>query len=309
MGYDARRNPYGLEAMLKRSLVLATACLLAACATLTVDLPAITDAPSGSHDSGRVVWHDLITTTPEASRKFYGELFGWTFEKPGVVLGFGGDDSYMLIRHNGQLIGGMFDATELDADENVSQWVTILSTDDVDAAVARAETAGAEVTTPPTQLASRGRLAVLRDPEGALFALLTAKGGDPAPAEPVLDGFLWSEVWTSDVGTTTQFYEDVLGVSRDAREIPGMDDSYMLLMGGGEPRAGVLDNPFENERPVWVNYLRVADPAAVTARVEALGGRIIIDAQPRDIGGKVAFIAGPSGAGIALQTWPLEANP
>jgi hypothetical protein len=55
---------------------------------------------------------------------------------------------------------------------------------------------------------------------------------------------------------------------------------------------------------VWVSYLRVESPAAITARVAELGGRVIIEAGPRAIGGEVAFVAGPSGAGIALQTWP-----
>jgi len=295
--------------MPKKALALLFAALLAACAATTVDLPAITEAPRGEHDSGRVVWHDLLTTTPEATRRFYRELFGWTFERPGIDLGFGGDDSYLLIRHEGRLIGGMFDATQVDAEDNVSQWVTVLSTDDVDAAVARARAGGAEIVTPPTALATRGRIAVLRDPEGALFALLTARGGDPAEVDPVIDGFLWNEVWTSDVGSATSFYESVVGYERDERSLPGDDRSYMVLASGGAPRAGVLENPFAGERPVWVNYLRVADPAAITARVESLGGRIILDARPRDVGGTVAFIAGPSGAGIALQTWPLEKNP
>ena len=295
--------------MPKPITALLSALLLAACATSTVDLPPITEAPRGVHDAGRVVWHDLLTTTPEASRRFYGELFGWTFERPGIDLGFGGDDSYMLIRHEGRLIGGMFDATRLDADENVSQWVTVLSTGDVDAAVERARAGGAEIVTPPTALASRGRLAVLRDPEGALFALLTARGGDPADDRPRIDGFLWDEVWTGDVGRATAFYETVLGYERDERSLPDYEQNYMVLTSGNQPRAGVLRNPFDGERPVWVNYLRVTDPAAVTARVESLGGRIILDAQPRDIGGTVAFVAGPSGAGIALQTWPLEKNP
>ena len=82
------------------------AALLAGCSTLNVDLPAVTEAPTGQHDTGRVIWHDLLTTTPEESRRFYGELFGWTFEKPGISLGFGGGDAYMLIRHEGRLIGG-----------------------------------------------------------------------------------------------------------------------------------------------------------------------------------------------------------
>ena len=292
--------------MLTRPLALFAAALLSGCAVVDIDLPPITDAPSGQHDAGRVVWHDLLTTTPAESRRFYGELFGWTFERPGIDVGFGGDDSYLLIRHEGQLIGGMFDARALEAEGNGSQWVTILSTPDVDAAVERARARGAEIVTPPTALASRGRLAVLRDPEGALFALLTANGGDPAFEQPVMDGFLWSEVWTADVGRATAFYESVLGYERDERTRPDLDRSYMVLASGGEPRAGVLANPFDGERPVWVNYLRVEDPAAITARVEALGGRIILDAQPRDIGGTVAFVAGPSGAGILLQTWPLE---
>jgi len=44
----------------------------------------------------------------------------------------------------------------------------------------------------------------------------------------------------------------------------------------------------------------------ITARVEELGGIVILDASPRPLGGEVAFVAGPSGAGVALQTWPLD---
>ncbi len=67
-----------------------------------------------------------------------------------------------------------------------------------------------------------------------------------------------------------------------------------------------MPNPLHDLQPVWVSYLRVDKPAAITARVDGLGGRVIVEAQPRPLGGEVAFIAGPSGAGIALQTWPLE---
>jgi len=61
--------------------------------------------------------------------------------------------------------------------------------------------------------------------------------------------------------------------------------------------------------PVWVNYLRVADPAAIAARVEALGGRVLVPVQARRIGGYAGLVAGPSGAGIALQTWPITGSP
>jgi predicted enzyme related to lactoylglutathione lyase len=64
--------------------------------------------------------------------------------------------------------------------------------------------------------------------------------------------------------------------------------------------------PLDGLDPVWVSYIRVENPAQITSRVADLGGRVIVEAQPRPLGGEVAFIAGPSGAGIALQTWPLE---
>ena len=277
---------------------------------MQVDLPAISETPTNQHASGRVVWHDLLTTTPAASRKFYAELFGWTFERPGIDLGFGGDESYLLIRHNGQLIGGIFDATRLQKDENISQWVTLFSTTEIEAAADRVVAEGGEVLTRPTVLATRGTLGVFRDSSGAIFALVQPKGGNPPEHTAELNGFLWDEVWTDNVESSTDFYSKVFAYSHNDHLAAESDATYRVLTADEKPRAGVLANPFDAERPVWVNYLRVEDPAAITARVAALGGRIIIDAQARDIGGTVAFVAGPSGAGIALQTWPIntEAN-
>ena len=59
---------------------------------------------------------------------------------------------------------------------------------------------------------------------------------------------------------------------------------------------------------IKTNTGAISPEAEVTARVEALGGRVALEAQPRPIGGSVAVILGPSGAGIALQTWPLTEN-
>ncbi len=298
----------GRERFLKvtRFITAAAALLLGACATVAPDLPAITETPVSDRVSGRIVWHDLLTNTPAESRRFYGELFGWTFERPGTAIGFGNDDSYMLIRHEGELIGGMLDTNILDREDNISQWVTVLSVPDIDAAVARVSGQGGEVLTPPTDVGTRGTLAVVAGPDKAIVALLQTRAGDPAEAEPVVNGWLWNELWTNDVAAATDFYTELAGFEVTDHEVEGRDDPYRVLESGGQPRAAILRNPFENELPVWVNYIRVDDPAAVTARVEDLGGGIIVDARPRSIGGEVAFIAGPSGAGVLLQTWPLE---
>ena len=278
---------------------------VAGCATINVDLPAVTETPTGQRDAGRVIWHDLLTTTPEQSRRFYGELFGWTFERPKIDLGFGSGDAYMLVRHEGHLIGGIVDARLFDREENISQWMTVMSTDDVEAATGAIRAGGGEVLTEPTELPSRGTMGVYADTTGALFALLETRDGDPELSTPAINGFLWDELWTRDIAGAVEFYSNVLGLTHESRPVGADDRSYELLKRGDTPAVGVLEHPVAEARPVWANYLRVEDPAAITARVEALGGTVALEARPREIGGSVAVILGPSGAGIGLQTWPL----
>ena len=280
--------------------------IVAGCATVAPELPAITDNPTGSHFDGRIVWHDLFTTTPAESRKFYGELFGWKFERPGLSIGIGDADSYMLIRHNGELIGGMLDANILNGDDNISQWITVMSTEDLSAAVERVAANGGEILTPPTDVGSRGTLAVVAGPDKAIIALVQTRGGDPEESDPVVNGWLWNELWTNNVEQATGFYQALAGFEIEDHAVQGEDHDYRVLKSGDSPRAAIMPNPFERELPVWVNYIRVDDPAAITARVEELGGVVFVDASPRALGGEVAFVAGPSGAGVALQTWPLD---
>lgn len=291
-----------------RLLFLPLAVILASCAGISVDLPPITDAPTGERHNGKIVWHDLLTNTPEASRRFYNEMFGWEFERPPTVLGFGGDDTYMLIRHEGRLIGGMFDTNSFRDGENISQWITTAAVDDIDAAVERVVARGGRVETPPTDVGSRGRIAVVEDSTGARFAMLESREGDPGETDPVYNGWLWNEVWTNDVAEATSFYQAVIGFEYTDHDIDASDRNYRVLTVGGTPRAGILAMPFEDVRPLWVNYIRVKDPAALTARAVELGGKVLVKAQQREIGGIVALVAGPSGAGIALQTWPLDSG-
>lgn len=288
---------------------LVGALLLTACATINIDLPAVTDATTGERQPGKIIWRDLLTNDPEGSQRFYAELFGWQFESIGAASGFSSNSAYTLIRHNGRLIGGMIDTVALNGRDDISQWVVLMSVDDIDAAAAKFSTAGGEVITPSTDLQRRGKLAVVGDAEGAILGLLQTRDGDPADRRPEIGEFLWDELWTTDVDRATAFYEDVAGLKAadwDVDEDQEAGATYRLLKAGDTPRFGIMPNPLEGLGPVWVSYIRVEDPAAITARASDLGGRVIVEARNRPLGGEVAFIAGPSGAGIALQTWPLE---
>jgi predicted enzyme related to lactoylglutathione lyase len=295
----------------KARLLLATSCtlVLVACATTNINLPSITESPTGERLPGKIIWHDLLTNDPAASKRFYGELFGWEFESVGSFAGMGSDTAYTLIRHNGRLIGGMIDTVALNNRTDISQWVVVMSVEDVDAAAQGFIDNGGSVLTPPRDLQRRGRIAVVQDKAGALLALLQTKDGDPVDRQPELGDFLWNELWTVDVDGAAKFYSDAVGyetVDWDTDAIEETPANYRLLKHSDKSRAGILENPFDSLDPVWVSYIRVESPAAITAKVAALGGKVLIEAQPRALGGEVAFIAGPSEAGIALQTWPLK---
>lgn len=275
------------------------------CAAVQVNLPAVTDEPSGRHDPGRIVWRDLISDTPAESKRFYEELFGWEFEAVGSRFRLGDDDAYSLIRHNGRLIGGMVSQASLrQVGDDISQWVLLMSVDDIIAATEKFTAEGGQILTPPTDLADRGQMAVVVDPDGALLALVQTRDGDPEPRTPGYGDFLWDELWTSDVAASSTFYRDLAAL--DEQNVPAGQGSYRVLTRAQRPALGVLAHPFPKERPVWVTYIRVEDPAAITSRVEALGGTVYVEPQDRPLGGQVALIADPSGAGIALQTWSFE---
>jgi predicted enzyme related to lactoylglutathione lyase len=299
--------------LLRFVAVVFAGAALAACAT--VNMPPVTDVPTGTRLAGKVVWHELLTDQPEASRRFYRELFGWEFEEVGLRMGVFQSVNYTLVRHNGRLIGGMIDTNHLDRDTDVdiSQWIVLLSVEDVDQAVATLVEAGGTVFTPPTDLADRGRIAVVADPQGALLSLLQTRDGDPVDAPPAIGDFLWDELWAADVEAATAFYQRLANYDADNRFVeddePGVGSSgYRVLSTNDTPRVGILANPVEGLPPLWVTYIRVEDPGAITAKVHALGGQILLDVQDRDIGGRVALIAGPSGEGIALQTWDPDAK-
>jgi predicted enzyme related to lactoylglutathione lyase len=208
------------------------------------------------------------------------------------------------------LIGGMIDQNLLSTDADISQWVVLMSVEDIDAAIQHVEAADGKVFSPPVDLADRGRMAVVSDPQGALLSLLETRGGDPLDsAEADIGGFLWNELWTSDVEAASRFYQGLANFQAKDRavKLEAGDASYRLMKVDGVARVGILPNPVPGLIPVWTTYIRVADAAeleAIVARVEDLGGSLLLAPQDRAIGGRVALIADPSGAGVAIQTWP-----
>ena len=123
----------------------------------------------------------------------------------------------------------------------------------------------------PKDVPDRGRVAIVSDPQGALFALVRASGGDPPDQVPLPGGWLWTELWTRDLAAALSFYESLAGYTHETTDVISGDE-YHLLKRDDRARAGVRQLRWEDVRPNWLPYVLVDDPATVVARVDGLGG-------------------------------------
>lgn len=291
-----------------RSLTLAALAVcagfvLASCSQLTVKLPAI--AETDQHRPGQVIWRDLLTRDMDGVKRFYGELFGWQFIP---VAGALGESGYQLIEYRGQWIGGVVDTRDFKARDNLSQWINVFSTRDMTGAIAKVRAGGGTLVGGPKQVGERGELALVQDPQGAHFALLQTRSGDTLATPQQPGFFLWQELWNRD--GNADFYQTLLGAESRQTALNGNQFDYFAV--DNQPAFAVLPSPLEGLPATWVSYLQVEDVAATLARVESLGGRVLVPAQRNPAGGQLAVILDPSGAGLVIQTWnkaSANANP
>ena len=295
-----------------KKILMAAALVLfvTACASMQFNVPPVTENAGETRLPGKIIWQDLLSDTPAETEAFYSALFDWEFEP------LGGGINYTLIRHQGRLLGGMVDQNQLPTPADISQWVAVMSVEDIDRAVATVKAREGTVFTPATSLGDRGDIAVVADPTGALLALLQTRAGDPPDGQgerAETGDFLWRELWTDNVDTASQFYQALAPFESEAISLGDSDTpvDYRLLRTAKRPRAGIRTTPVPEMPAMWVSYLRVTDLSEMNSlleKVPGLGGEVLVPAVARPGGGHVAVIAGPSGAGVALQTWPVGAS-
>jgi hypothetical protein len=111
---------------------------------------------------GALTWNELASPDLDASAAFYGGLFGWT-----VTPVEGMEMPYRMIANGDHQNGGM---APIQPPGTPPHWLVYFGTSDIDASVATATEHGASVLAGPLDIAM-GRIAVLADPQGAVFAL------------------------------------------------------------------------------------------------------------------------------------------
>jgi predicted enzyme related to lactoylglutathione lyase len=272
---------------------LMIAILLLAFASCKSKAPAIVSEPTNQYTPGEVVWRELITPNPEAAAQFYKSLFGWEISSVGTEK-----SPYWLIRHNGTPIGGIvkMPASTRNA---TGEWICSVSVPSVDEISTAAVSNGASLVLKPTNFTGRGRTSVLKDPQGAPVAILRAESGDPVKKDAVNNGWLWQELWSTDVAGSEKFYAEVFKVELDKTKDDQRD--YTVLKKGDKKLAGIVKTPVEGIRSHWMNYVKVSDPEGLVRKAQTLGARVLLAPGPTVRNGTLGIILDPTGAAIALQ--------
>jgi uncharacterized protein len=246
-----------------------------------------------------MVWADLFTPDLAAAEKFYGGVFGWTFQPVRA-----GDASFAVAMLEGRPIGGLVEKPIPAGQHQQSAWLTFLATNDLDGVKKLAVSHGAKVLADIKSYPMRGRQCVLADPEGAVFALLASSSGDTPDYLPATGDWIWSSLHAKDAGAEAAFYQNLLGY--DVFDLPSDDGlQHLILSTDNYARASAndLERGTARRHSHWLNFVRVENAAETAAKVVALGGRILVEPRADRHGGMLAVVADPAGAPFGLMEW------
>lgn len=122
------------------------------------------------YEPGAIAWCELMTTDPDAAASFYTALLGLDTDRQTMEHGV----EYTVLMAAGEPAAGIMALPdELRAMQIPPHWNVYFQVADVDATVAAVTAAGGAVNMPPTDIATVGRVAFVRDPQGAGAGLMT----------------------------------------------------------------------------------------------------------------------------------------
>lgn len=132
------------------------------------------------NEVGAWTWNHLTTHDLEGAEKFYGEVFGWSLQAAGQEAA--PDSPFMMWQVAGQKFEeGLGGANEIGPDDPAgmpSNWTAYLSVESAEKAVATTSGGGGQVLVPVTEIPV-GKLAVLTDPQGAVFGIIEPDYPEP----------------------------------------------------------------------------------------------------------------------------------
>lgn len=245
------------------------------------------------------IWYELMTTDAAAAVKFYGHVVGWTTE----AMNGSGMDYTVVQAQRGFGVGGIMAQPPHLAGQNVPPfWAGYIHAADVDKAVESVAKGGGAVHRQPWTVEGAGRLAVVADPDGAVFNIMTPDGQPPAnqPAWDAPGMIGWRELYASDLDGALAFYQEQFGWTLGETLDMGPMGSYQLFTSGPDQMGGMMKRPPNLPNPFWQFYFIVEDIDAAAKRVTDQGGQVLMGPMQVPGGGWIIQAMDPQGGAFAL---------
>ena len=249
---------------------------------------------------GRFVWHELMVPDSKAAQKFYTQVVGWT-TKP---FGDGSNDYTMFMSGQTAVAGVTTLPPAAKAMGAPPNWLAYVAVPNADETIAQATKLGGKVLVPAQTMPDVGRFAVLQDPHGATFAVITGDSSMPVPEEtdPKNGEFSWHELLTTDAKAAIPFYTALFGWVAKSEFDMGPMGIYHIFGRDRFRYGGMFNKPKEMPAPPhWLHYVQVDNADEAAKRAENAGGKIVNGPMDVPGGDRIAAIVDPQGAAFAVH--------
>ena len=246
---------------------------------------------------GNFCWVELGTSDGDAAKSFYSQLFGWEFQDNPM----GPDMVYTMLKLDGKDVGGLYKLMPDMVSQGIPpHWLTYVAVTNANEKVEKAKAEGATIMNGPFDVATHGRMAVIKDPTGAVFAVWQPLDHKGSGVWGVPGSACWSELGTGDPDKAGDFYSKVFGWTREPfgdSPIP-----YTIFQNDGVGIGGVykLMPEMGPVPPHWLVYFSVEDADAAVQKATELGARVMKPADDIPGVGRFAILIDPQGAAFAI---------
>jgi predicted enzyme related to lactoylglutathione lyase len=253
---------------------------------------------------GEFCWVDLATTDVDGAKAFYNGLLGVeAVDAPGDPEETGG---YGFLMKDGKMIGGI---GPVQSDEGHPAWSSYIKVEDTDAMAQAVKEAGGEVFFGPADLPNdSGRVAMLRDPEGAFIGVIQQNRHPGAQVVNEPGAWTWNNLLTRDLEGAQDFYGKVFGwrATHNEEAPPGILMWQVEGQRWPEGLGGLMQ--ITDELPAdmpahWQVYFVVESMDEAIERATSAGAKLGFG--PIDVPvARLATLVDPQGAVVSI----LEAN-
>jgi predicted enzyme related to lactoylglutathione lyase len=248
------------------------------------------------HPPGAFCWIELSTTDQNAAKSFYSSLFGWACQD----FPMGPNDFYTMFQLEGRDTAAAYTMRPEQRSMGVPvHWLIYIAVESADDTASRVAQLGGKLLRPPFDVYDVGRMAVVQDPTGAVFALWQAKSHSGTGISGVPGTLCWADLVTTGPARATEFYSGLFGwrIATSENDPSG----YLHIANGENFIGGIPPAKFRdpNLPPHWMAYFYVSNCDETAAKTMELGGKTLLAPMTIEKVGRMAILEDPQGAVFA----------